>query len=84
MESRKNLVLVDVRSSQELHEGSIFGSRFIPYGEPAKGRMTLATGHPLLLICAVGQYFFGTGYGEICNPGGGISAWKAAGLPIKR
>lgn len=90
IESRKDLVLVDVRSPQELYEGSIPGAQLMPFGELAKGRMTLPTGHPLLLICAVGgrsfavgQYFSGKGYGEIYNLAGGISAWKAAGLPLQ-
>ena len=91
MESRKDLVLVDVRSPQELYEGSIPDSQLIPFGELAQGRMTLPTGKPILLICAVGgrsyavgQYFSGKGYGEIYNLAGGISAWKAAGLPLQR
>ncbi|MDG4475557.1 rhodanese-like domain-containing protein [Thiovibrio frasassiensis] len=90
IESRKDLVLVDVRSPQELNEGSIAGSQLMPFGELAQGRMTLPTGQPLLLICAVGgrsyavgQYFSGKGYGEIYNLGGGISAWKGAGLPLQ-
>ncbi len=90
IETRKDLVLVDVRSPEELYEGSIPGSKLIPFGELAQGRMTLPTGQPLLLICAiggrsyaVGQYFSGKGYGEIYNLAGGISAWKAAGLPLQ-
>ncbi len=90
IETRKNLVLVDVRSPEELYEGSIPGSQLMPFSELAQGRMTLPTGKPLLLICAVGgrsyavgQYFSGKGYGEIYNLAGGISAWKAAGLPLQ-
>jgi len=91
IETRKDLVLVDVRSPEELYEGSIPGSQLMPFGELAKGRMTLPTGKPILLICAVGgrsyavgQYFSGKGYGEIYNLSGGISAWKAAGLPLQQ
>ena len=91
VESRKDLVLVDVRSPEELSEGSIPGSQLIPFTELAQGRMTLPSGQPLLLICAVGgrsyavgQYFSGKGYGEIYNLAGGISAWKAAGLPLQQ
>lgn len=91
IETRKDLILVDVRSPQELYEGSIPNSQLIPFGELAKGKITLPAGHPLLLICAVGgrsyavgQYFSGKGYGEIYNLAGGISAWKAAGLPVQR
>ena len=90
IETRQDLVLVDVRSPEELYEGSIPGSQLIPFTELAQGRMTLPAGHPLLLICAVGgrsyavgQYFSGKGYGEIYNLTGGISAWKAAGLPLQ-
>jgi len=90
METRKDLALVDVRSPQELYEGSIPGSQLIPFGDLAQGRMTLPTGKPILLICAVGgrsyavgQYFSGKGYGEIYNLAGGINAWKAAGLPLQ-
>jgi len=90
IENRKDLVLVDVRSPQELSGGSIAGSQLMPFGELAQGRMTLPAGKPLLLICAVGgrsyavgQYFSGKGYGEIYNLTGGISAWKAAGLPLQ-
>jgi len=91
IETRKDLVLVDVRSPEELYEGSIPGSQLMPFGELAKGKITLPTGKPILLICAVGgrsyavgQYFSGKGYGEIYNLAGGISAWKAAGLPLQR
>ncbi|MFA7383573.1 MAG: rhodanese-like domain-containing protein [Desulfurivibrionaceae bacterium] len=91
IETRKDLVLVDVRAPEELREGSIPGSQLFPFGELARGRMTLPTGKPLLLICAVGgrsyavgQYFSKKGYGEIYNLNGGISAWKAAGLPLQQ
>jgi len=90
IETRKDLALIDVRSPEELSAGAIPGSRLIPFGELAKGRMTLPAGKPLLLICAVGgrsyavgRYFSGKGYGEIYNLSGGISAWKAAGLPLQ-
>ncbi|MCX5864476.1 MAG: rhodanese-like domain-containing protein [Deltaproteobacteria bacterium] len=91
IETRKDLVLVDVRSPQELYEGSIPDSQLIPFTDLAQGRTTLPTGKPILLICAVGgrsyavgQYFSGKGYGEIYNLSGGISAWKAAGLPLQQ
>lgn len=87
--NRKDSVLVDVRSPEELYEGSIPGSLLLPFGELAKGAATLPAGRPLLLICAVGgrsyvvgRYFSGKGYGEIYNLDGGISAWKDAGLPL--
>lgn len=91
IETRKDLALVDVRSPAELYAGSIAGSQLIPFTELAQGRKTLPAGKPILLICAVGgrsyavgQYFSGkAGYTEIYNLAGGISAWKAAGLPLQ-
>jgi rhodanese-related sulfurtransferase len=91
IQTRKDLLLVDVRSPEELSAGSIPGSQLIPFGELARGRMSLPAGQPLLLICAVGgrsyavgQYFSGKGYREIYNLSGGIRAWKAAGLELQR
>lgn len=90
METSKDLVLVDVRSPEELAAGSIAGSQLIPLGELSRGRMTLPADKPILLICAVGgrsyavgKYFSGKGYRDIYNLEGGISAWKAAGLPLQ-
>lgn len=91
MESRKDLLLIDVRGPDELWQGSIPGSQLVPFSEIAQGRMTLPTNRPLLLICAVGgrsyavgRYFAARGYPEIYNLSGGISAWKEAGLPLAR
>lgn len=90
MQSRKDLLVIDVRSLGELREGFIEGSRFVPMGDLARGRATLPAGHPLLLVCAVGgrsyavgQYFSRNGYMEIYNLQGGIDAWKRSGLPLR-
>jgi len=91
LETRKNLMLVDLREAKELREGYIDGSQFIPMSALAKGTKTLPADKPLLLVCAVGgrsyavgRYYSGKGYQEIYNLKGGISAWKKAGLPVKR
>jgi len=91
IESKKDLAIIDVRSPEELVHGSIPGAKLIPFTELAKGRASLPEGRPLLLVCAVGgrsyavgRYFSGNGYREIYNLEGGISAWKAAGLPLAR
>ena len=90
MAQRKDLILIDVRNPGEMREGYIAGSRLVPIGELARGKMTLPSDKPLLLICAVGgrsyavgQYFYRKGYPEIYNLKGGIDAWKRAGLPLK-
>jgi len=88
--NRQDLLLIDVREPDELREGYIEGSRLIPMSDLAKGRASLPTGQPMLLVCAVGgrsygigQYYYRKGYPEIYNLSGGISAWKKAGLPLQ-
>ncbi len=90
MESRKDLVMVDLREAKELREGYIAGSQLVPMSALAKGSAALPADKPLLLICAVGgrsygvgRYFSAKGYPEIYNLKGGISAWKQAGLALK-
>ncbi|MDT8335643.1 MAG: rhodanese-like domain-containing protein [Desulfurivibrionaceae bacterium] len=89
MESRRDLMLVDLREANELREGYIAGSQLVPMSALAKGTTTLPADKPLLLICAVGgrsygvgKYFSTKGYPEIYNLKGGISAWKQAGLAL--
>ncbi|MEW6593921.1 MAG: rhodanese-like domain-containing protein [Thermodesulfobacteriota bacterium] len=91
MRERPDLALIDLREPQELFEGSIPGSQLVPLRELVQGRLSLPDDRPLLLICAVGgrsyavgQYFSRKGYPEIYNLGGGIAAWKQAGLPLER
>ncbi|MFN2369455.1 MAG: rhodanese-like domain-containing protein [Desulfurivibrionaceae bacterium] len=90
MESRKDMMMVDLREAGELREGYIAGSRLIPMSALAKGSEVLPADKALLLICAVGgrsygvgRYFSAKGYPEIYNLKGGISAWKKAGLALK-
>lgn len=90
IQKRKELQLVDVRSPQELREGSIEGSTLLPFWNIMKGEFNLPKDRPILLICAVGgrsyaagQILAQKGYKEIYNLQGGIDAWKRAGLPLK-
>jgi rhodanese-related sulfurtransferase len=90
LSNRKDLLLIDVREPQELGEGFIAGSQLISMSDIAKGRASLPTGQPMMLVCAVGgrsygigQYYYRKGYPEIYNLKGGISAWKKAGLPLQ-
>jgi rhodanese-related sulfurtransferase len=90
MQEKKDLMVVDVRSPQELRNGYIEGSILIPFWEIAKGKRTLPKDKPILLICAVGGRSYGlgqalsrNGWPVIYNLSGGISAWKQAGLPLK-
>lgn len=86
---KKDLLIIDVRSPEELREGKIENSTLIPFWDIMKGNYNIPQGRPVLLICAVGgrsyaamQILAQKGYKEIYNLQGGISAWKQANLPL--
>lgn len=89
IKQKKDLLIIDVRSPQELREGKIEGSTLIPFMDIMKGNFSIPQGRPLLLICAVGgrsyaamQILAHKGYKEIYNLQGGVAAWKQANLPL--
>ena len=90
IESRKNMLLIDVRGQDELSEGYIEGSTLMPLWAIIKGTQRPPQDKPILLICAVGgrslalgQLMSKNGWNEVYNLKGGISAWKEAELPLK-
>ncbi len=89
IDTRKEILVVDIRSPQELTEGVIEGSTLIPLWDVVKRKKTIPQDRPVMLICAVGgrsltlgKLLSANGYPEIYNLKGGISAWKKAGLPL--
>ena len=90
IESRQDLLLIDVRGQDELYEGYIEGSTLIPLWDIIKGTRRPPQNKPILLICAVGgrslalgKLMSKNGWDEIYNLKGGISAWKKEKLPLK-
>ena len=90
IESRQDLLLIDVRGQDELYEGYIEGSTLMPLWAIIKGTQRPPQDKPILLICAVGgrslalgKLMSKNGWDEIYNLKGGISAWKKAKLPLK-
>lgn len=91
IESRTDLLLVDVRSPDEFRSGSLPGARLIPFWDFAKGRYDLPKDKPILLICAVGgrslacgQMLAAQGYPEVYNLKGGLEAWAEQRVPLPR
>jgi rhodanese-related sulfurtransferase len=89
IQSKKNLLILDVRSPAELKEGKIAGSTLVPFMKIAKGEYKVPADQPVLIVCAVGgrsyavgKYLSQTGYPEIYNLQSGISGWKRDGLPL--
>ena len=91
IESRSDLLLVDVRSPEEFQGGSLPGATLIPFWDFAKGRFDLPKDKPILLICAVGgrslacgQMLASKGYREVYNLKGGLDAWAEQRVPLPR
>ena len=89
IKQRKDLLIIDVRSPEELQEGKIKNSLLIPVVDIMTGNYKIPRGRPLLLYCATGgrsyaamQILARNGYIEIYNLQGGVSAWKQANLPL--
>jgi len=89
IQKRKDLLLIDVRSPQELKEGKLSNSILIPFWDIMRGNYNIPHNRPIMLYCAVGGRSYGAmqilakkGYSEVYNMKGGISEWKKEGLPV--
>ena len=89
IETRKDLLLIDVRSPEEFAQGALPGSRLIPFWDVMKGRHDLPKDKPILLVCAVGgrslavgKYLQVQGYPELYNLKGGLEAWVRDRVPL--
>lgn len=89
IKTRKNLLVLDVRTPPELKAGKIKDSILVPFWDIAKGRYQVPTDKPVLVVCAVGGRSYAIGqllhkknYHEVYSLSGGISGWKSAGMPV--
>ncbi|ESK39680.1 hypothetical protein P256_01362 [Acinetobacter nectaris CIP 110549] len=83
----QNAMLIDLRDAKDYREGHISGSRNIPYSSLANHTEELQTaGRPLVFICNLGQVagsaIAQVGYADSYRLDGGVSNWKAQGLPL--
>lgn len=90
IQSRKDLMIVDIRGREELREGWIEGSVIMPMPEILQGRQAPPKDRPILLVCAVGgrslalgKAMTNYGWNEVYNLAGGVAEWKRAGLPVR-
>jgi len=87
---RQGAVLIDVRTPLERKLSKIPGSQGLPLAELAKRWESLPKDKPIICQCESGsrsqqaaEFLAEKGF-EAYNLAGGISAWQAAGLPIKK
>lgn len=83
-------LLVDVREDHEFGVMRVPGSVLLPLSTFAARFEELPRDRPLLLLCAAGgrsgratEYLIANGYPDATNVAGGITAWNAAGLPVR-
>lgn len=91
--NREKAVVIDVCEPNEFAAGHVGGARNIPLGElEAKlGGAVKNKSLPLILVCQSGMRSGRAvaiakklGYEQAQSLGGGLSAWKAANLPVER
>ncbi len=90
IDSRSDILIIDVRTPGELQYGRIEGSNLMSFWSVMRGQHNLPKDKAIVLVCAVGgrsyaagQVLARSGYREIYNLSGGIESWKRAGLPLK-
>ncbi|MBY0522689.1 MAG: MBL fold metallo-hydrolase [Gemmataceae bacterium] len=83
--------ILDVRTEGEWHGGHVGGALHIHGGKLSEHFTEISRDRPVTVICGSGyrasiaaSFLQREGYRNVRNVLGGMSAWKAAGLPISR
>jgi hydroxyacylglutathione hydrolase len=83
-------ILLDVREPEEFAEGHIAGAVNIPQADLATRLEDIPPDRPIFTVCRSGarslrsaQFLKQSGYTEITNLRGGITAWEEHGLPLE-
>lgn len=84
-------LLVDVREEQECRVVRVAGATHIPMSTFAARHGELPRDRPLFVMCASGNrsaaasgFLLRSGWTDVANVAGGITAWEKAGLPVRR
>jgi len=91
IEKKKNVYLLDVRTSEEFRQARMKGGVLIPINEIERRLVEVPKNRPILVYCAVGsrsnlvaKYLVNKGYGEVYNMVDGLVGWYRNGYPIER
>lgn len=83
-------LLVDVREHDEFATVRVEGAVLMPLSSLADTYERLPRDRPLLMMCAAGRRSLAAadhlsrhGFSDVTNVSGGITAWRAAGLPVR-
>jgi len=91
--NREKAVVIDVCEPAEFAAGHVVGAKNIPLGE-LESKLVGAVKNkklPLILVCQSGARSGRAmaaaktlGYAQVHSLGGGLAAWKSAGLPLEK
>lgn len=86
----KNAIVVDIRPPEEFAKGSLPNARNLPADKVKDRASELKKDKPLIVVCATGKsagpvaaQLRSSGFNEVFVLGGGLAAWREAGLPIR-
>jgi rhodanese-related sulfurtransferase len=84
-------LLVDVREAWEFSEARVEGAALMPMSGFADRHTELPKDRPILVMCAGGTrsaaatgFLLRSGWTDVTNVAGGITAWQQRGLPVRR
>jgi rhodanese-related sulfurtransferase len=90
--NHQNALLLDVRETSEMTGGKLPNAVHIPLSQlkDRVGELAKMTARPVVVYCALGRrarsagsILADAGFGSIYMLGGGLKAWKDAGLPLE-
>ena len=93
IDSKKEGVVLDVRTPQEIAQGAIAGHVDMNFYAPdfKEQLKTLDKSKPVMVYCAVGgrsgsamQLLSSMGFKEVYNLAGGIRAWQSQEMPLNK
>lgn len=86
----KNATIVDIRAPEEFAKGSLPNARNLPADKVKDRVRELKKDKPLIIVCANGQaagkvaaQLRSSGFNDVFILGGGLAAWREAGLPVR-
>lgn len=91
--NRENAQVIDVREADEYAAGHLPESRNIPAArlEERAGEIDKLKDTPLILVCQTGARSSAAcprlaklGFAKVSSLGGGLNAWREAGLPLRK
>jgi rhodanese-related sulfurtransferase len=87
----RDVQVIDVRSPAEFGSGSLRQARNIPLADVAAQAAALPKDRPALVVCESGRRaalaavkLRSAGIQEVFILAGGLDAWRAAGLPVRK